>query len=92
MGRLASELVANGVRHLVVAGGETSGAVVDHLNIAGFRLGDEIAPGVPVVQTIGQQGGELSMALKSGNFGGTCFFAEALSKLQSIPEGNIHAE
>ncbi|NRP21779.1 hypothetical protein LPJGGPFB_05038 [Ensifer adhaerens] len=80
-GRLATALVDGGVRKLVVAGGETSGAVVDHLRIAGFRIGEEIAPGVPALKTIGRSDGELSMALKSGNFGGIDFFALALSKL-----------
>ena len=78
---LAGRLVCMGVRRLVVAGGETSGAVVDHLGIRGFRIGDEIAPGVPVVTTIGRSGGELSMALKSGNFGEIDFFGRALSML-----------
>ena len=81
MADLASRLVDMGVRRLVVAGGETSGAVVDHLGVRGFRIGDEIAPGVPVVTTIGRSGGELSMALKSGNFGEIDFFSRALSML-----------
>ncbi|OWV86835.1 3-oxo-tetronate kinase [Rhizobium sp. R693] len=80
-GRLARALVDSGVRRLIVAGGETSGAVVDHLEIPGFRIGEEIAPGVPVLRTVGFAGGELSMALKSGNFGGVDFFEQALSKL-----------
>lgn len=81
MGALAVGLVDHGVRRLIVAGGETSGAVVDHLHIDGFRIGEEIAAGVPALQTIGRPGGELSMALKSGNFGGVDFFERALSKL-----------
>lgn len=79
--RLAHALVDIGVRRLVVAGGETSGAVVDHFGIPGFRIGEEIAPGVPALRTVGFSGCELSMALKSGNFGGVDFFERALSKL-----------
>ncbi len=73
-------LVALGVRRLVVAGGETSGAVVDRLGIPAFRLGAEIAPGVPVMRTIGEPG--MLLALKSGNFGGPDFFQDALRLMQ----------
>ncbi len=79
--RLAAALVEAGVLRLVVAGGETSGAVVDHLRIPGFRIGEEIAPGVPALKTIGWKEGEIAMALKSGNFGGVDFFERALSRL-----------
>ena len=53
---------------LVVAGGETSGAVVDRLLIPGFLVGVEIAPGVPVLRAVGAKA--MLLALKSGNFGG----------------------
>jgi 3-dehydrotetronate 4-kinase len=76
---IASGLVDSGVRRLVVAGGETSGAAVDKLGVSAFRLGPEIAPGVPLMRTVGRKGGELQMALKSGNFGGRDFFTRALS-------------
>lgn len=79
LAEIASGLVASGVRRLVVAGGETSGAAVDRLGVAAFRLGPEIAPGVPLMRTVGRTGGELQMALKSGNFGGRDFFTRALA-------------
>jgi 3-dehydrotetronate 4-kinase len=79
LAEITSGLVALGVRRLVVAGGETSGAAVDRLGVSAFRLGPEIAPGVPLMRTVGRKGGELQMALKSGNFGGRDFFARALS-------------
>jgi uncharacterized protein YgbK (DUF1537 family) len=78
---IAAELVALGVNRLVVAGGETSGAVVDRLGISSFEVGEELAAGVPKLRTIGRAEGELMMALKSGNFGGIDFFVEALSRL-----------
>jgi uncharacterized protein YgbK (DUF1537 family) len=74
---LAEALVARGVRRLVVAGGETAGAVVDRLAIRAFLIGAEIAPGVPALRTVGT-GEPMGMALKSGNFGGPDFFTEAL--------------
>jgi len=77
---LAEGLVAAGVRRLVVAGGETSGAVVDRLAIPAFRLGPEIAPGVPVLASVGA-GPAMRLALKSGNFGGPDFFTRALALL-----------
>lgn len=73
---LAEGLVAAGVRRLIVAGGETSGAVVDRLGLAAFLLGPEIAPGVPALATVG--GTDMRLALKSGNFGGPDFFTRAL--------------
>ena len=78
MADIAEGLVRSGVRRLVVAGGETSGAVVDRLGIPGFLVGAEIAAGVPVLRTVGVQFGEMLLALKSGNFGGREFFSDAL--------------
>ena len=79
MADLADGLVHAGVRRLIVAGGETSGAVVDRLAIPGFLVGREIAAGVPVLRAIGAQAGEMLLALKSGNFGAPTFFADALN-------------
>ncbi|WP_081162910.1 3-oxo-tetronate kinase [Ensifer aridi] len=79
---IAGELVARGVKRLVVAGGETSGATVDRLGIPAFLIGPEIAPGVPVLRTIGNSQGEMLMALKSGNFGGEDFFGAALAMMR----------
>jgi uncharacterized protein YgbK (DUF1537 family) len=78
MADIAEGLVQSGVRRLVVAGGETSGAVVDRLGIPGFLVGAEIAAGVPVLRAVGARGGEMLLALKSGNFGGPAFFSDAL--------------
>ena len=77
MADLAERLVEKGVRRLVVAGGETSGAVVDRLGVPGFIVGPEIAAGVPVLGTSGYRH-DMRIALKSGNFGGPDFFADAL--------------
>jgi uncharacterized protein YgbK (DUF1537 family) len=78
MADIAEELVQSGVHRLVVAGGETSGAVVDRLKIPGFLVGEEIAAGVPVLRAVGAHAGEMLLALKSGNFGGPQFFTDAL--------------
>jgi 3-dehydrotetronate 4-kinase len=75
---IAEGLVQAGVRRLVVAGGETSGAVVDRLNIPGFLIGAEIAAGVPVLRAVGARQGAMLLALKSGNFGEPEFFSDAL--------------
>jgi 3-dehydrotetronate 4-kinase len=79
LAEIAAGLVEIGVRRLIVAGGETSGAAVDRLGVSALQLGPEIAPGVPLMRTIGRDGGEMQMALKSGNFGGRGFFARALA-------------
>jgi 3-dehydrotetronate 4-kinase len=82
MADIAVGLVQSGVRRLVVAGGETSGAVVDRLGIPGFLVGPEIAAGVPVLRAVGARDGEMLLALKSGNFGGPEFFSDALKLMQ----------
>jgi len=68
-----------GVRKFVVAGGETSGAVVQALDVQTLRIGAQIDPGVPATATTGDI--PLALALKSGNFGATDFFAKALRHL-----------
>jgi len=78
MATIASGLLDRGARRLVIAGGETAGAVVDRLAIPAFLVGPEIAAGVPVLRTIGAKPAEMVLALKSGNFGGLDFFMDAL--------------
>lgn len=73
---IAAALVQRGVRRLVVAGGETSGAVVNRLGVQQLRIGAEIDPGVPWTYAEGS-GPPLRLALKSGNFGGRDFFTAA---------------
>jgi 3-dehydrotetronate 4-kinase len=82
MADIAEGLVRSGVRRLIVAGGETSGAVVDRLGIPGFLVGEEIAAGVPVLRAVGAGRGEMLLALKSGNFGGPGFFSDALNLMR----------
>ncbi|HVV41799.1 MAG TPA: 3-oxo-tetronate kinase [Nitrobacter sp.] len=82
MADIAEGLVRAGARRLVVAGGETSGAVVDRLGLPGFLVGPEIAPGVPVLRSVGAAQGEMLLALKSGNFGGPAFFSDALGLMR----------
>lgn len=79
MGKIATGLMDTGVRQLVVAGGETSGAVVKALDIQALRIGPEIDPGVPWTEAIG--GVPLALALKSGNFGAEDFFQKSLDML-----------
>jgi uncharacterized protein YgbK (DUF1537 family) len=78
---VAEALVRAGVRRLVVAGGETAGAVVTRLDVHSLRIGAEIDPGVP--WTYAEGGGEpLLLALKSGNFGAPDFFIKAFTMLE----------
>jgi uncharacterized protein YgbK (DUF1537 family) len=74
---LARLLVAGGVRRLISAGGETSGAVVEGLDLSELQIGPEIAPGVPAMRA--RKG--LVIALKSGNFGSEDFFVKAAALL-----------
>jgi uncharacterized protein YgbK (DUF1537 family) len=77
-GALAAALHARGVRRFVVAGGETSGAVVSALGIRAMLVGAEIDPGVPALCARGADPRDtVALALKSGNFGAPDFFARA---------------
>jgi uncharacterized protein YgbK (DUF1537 family) len=80
---IARGLVAYGVRRLVIAGGETAGAIVQALGITGLRIGRQIDPGVPWTASLPGSLGEpaLALALKSGNFGAPDFFMRAFSVL-----------
>ncbi len=83
LAQIARGLVGSGVRRLVVAGGETSGAVVQALGVTQLRIGAAICTGVPWTQAEGalfnpSLDAPLHLALKSGNFGGPDFFDEAL--------------
>ncbi|BCT33152.1 3-oxo-tetronate kinase [Pseudomonas protegens] len=79
LGEIARGLRDNGVRRFVVAGGETSGAVVKALGVRLLQIGAQIDPGVPA--TVSSGGEPLALALKSGNFGGRDFFSKALGQL-----------
>ena len=81
MARIAEGLVGLGVRRMVVAGGETAGAVVSRLGVRRLRIGAEIDPGVPWTLAEGA-GPALLLALKSGNFGATDFFLKAFQVLE----------
>jgi uncharacterized protein YgbK (DUF1537 family) len=76
--RIAVGLADAGVRTFIVAGGETSGAVLEALNIRSLAFGDEIDPGVP--WTFSLDPPEYRFALKSGNFGSHDFFTKAMGK------------
>jgi 3-dehydrotetronate 4-kinase len=86
MARIAEGLVSRGVRRMVVAGGETAGAVVTRLGVRQLRIGAEIDPGVPWTLASGAQADgkatDLLLALKSGNFGATDFFLKAFQMLE----------
>jgi uncharacterized protein YgbK (DUF1537 family) len=75
----ARDLVDAGVRRLVVAGGETSGAVVSALAVQSVAIGEEIDPGVPVLSVTAPV--SMALALKSGNFGSRDFFSKALQRM-----------
>ncbi len=82
LSRIAAGLVGLGVRQLVVAGGETSGAVVQALGVQQLAIGPQIDPGVPwtAARSPACAGEWLHLALKSGNFGSTDFFSKAWAR------------
>jgi 3-dehydrotetronate 4-kinase len=78
---IAAGLVEAGVRQLVVAGGETSGACVQALGVQQLQIGPQIDPGVPWCWGRDTRGRPLHLALKSGNFGADDFFAKSFALL-----------
>jgi uncharacterized protein YgbK (DUF1537 family) len=80
LAEIAKGLVKMGVRKLVVAGGETAGAVVGALGVSGLRIGPQIDPGVPWTESLDAE--PIALALKSGNFGSADFFGKALAQLE----------
>ena len=81
LARIAQGLIAAGVTRLVVAGGETAGAVVQALKVSALKIGPQIDPGVPWTATAGAH--PILLALKSGNFGTADFFAKSLAQLDA---------
>ena len=81
LARIAQGLIAAGVTRLVVAGGETAGAVVQALKVSALKIGPQIDPGVPWTATAGAH--PILLALKSGNFGTVDFFAKSLAQLDA---------
>ncbi|MEO6920911.1 MAG: 3-oxo-tetronate kinase [Collimonas sp.] len=79
LAEIAAALLTQGVRRFVIAGGETSGAVVKALGVHALRIGAQIDPGVPATASTGAT--PLALALKSGNFGSAVFFEKALRHL-----------
>jgi len=88
----ARALVAEaGVRQLVVAGGETSGAVVQALGVAQLRIGPQVDPGVPwCAAHSAAADGVVHLALKSGNFGTPDFFTKAFARLAGTTAEAAH--
>ncbi|MBD8066151.1 four-carbon acid sugar kinase family protein [Devosia sp. PTR5] len=81
MGELARTLARRGFTRFLIAGGETSGAVIRDLGVTTLQIGPEIDPGVPWTISTGS-GPELALALKSGNFGADDFFVKAWERLK----------
>ena len=91
---LASRAVADGlIRHIIVAGGETAGAVGEGLGLGALEVADVLDPGVPVLRPVEQASAAstlLSVTYKSGNFGGGGFFSRALRRF-GVPEPHEEA-
>jgi len=68
--------LAGDITRLIVAGGETAGAVTAALGVEAAEVLHSIDPGVPAILPVG--GPPITLVLKSGNFGGPDFFRKAL--------------
>jgi uncharacterized protein YgbK (DUF1537 family) len=79
LAEVGRRLLASGFTRFLIAGGETSGAVVAALGVSALQIGPEIDPGVPWTRSIGLP--DVALALKSGNFGAADFFLKAWTKL-----------
>ena len=83
LARIACLLQAKDFSRFVIAGGETSGAVVAALGVSTLAIGPEIDTGVPWTRCV--DGPDVALALKSGNFGASDFFVRAWSLLDAAP-------
>ncbi|MEV0616237.1 3-oxo-tetronate kinase [Nonomuraea sp. NPDC050404] len=82
LARVAQRLVERaGITRLLVAGGETSGAIVRALGIGLLRIGPEIATGICWSSATTAGGEVVALALKSGNFGPDDLFTSAWDRL-----------
>lgn len=79
---IAVEMVNKGYRNIIVAGGETSGAVTKKLGYNFFEIGKSVAPGVPIMKPLDNK--EIRLILKSGNFGQQDFFERAIEKIEGM--------
>ena len=82
---IAKKAVENGFNRIIVAGGETSGAVTKILGYDSYLVGDSIAPGVPVMIPINNE--KIRLVLKSGNFGQKDFFMRAINTTKENENG-----
>lgn len=73
---IAKRALDGGIKRIIVAGGETSGAVTKKLGFSSYIIGDSVAPGVPVMVPVEDE--SVRLVLKSGNFGQPDFFERAL--------------
>lgn len=79
---LAERAVKKGICRIIVAGGETSGAVTKRLKFSSYEIGESVAPGVPVMIPVENE--NVRLVLKSGNFGGEDFFEKVLKMTEGI--------
>lgn len=81
LARIAAAAVEElGVRRILVAGGETSGAVAAGLGVDVLRVRRVAAPGVAWTTAQHAVGRVLDLCFKSGNFGGPDFFTDAFEE------------
>lgn len=83
MAYFATQAMKDGFTHIIVAGGETSGAVTRALGFKSFLIGQSVAPGVPVLTPLEKQ--TVRLVLKSGNFGGENFFTQTIQSIRGGP-------
>lgn len=82
--KIAKQIIDLGYTRIIVAGGETSGAVMQALDFNHFVIGESISPGVPIMIPLDFP--EIRLILKSGNFGDKDFFIKALKMTEENHE------
>lgn len=73
-------VLASDVRRLAIAGGDSSGEVMQALNVDALTIAAALSPGAPLCRTWSsdQRFDALEVTLKGGQMGGVAFFADAL--------------
>ncbi|MFC4354281.1 3-oxo-tetronate kinase [Chryseomicrobium palamuruense] len=75
LAELSKIAIEDGFTNIIVAGGETSGAIVKKLGLEAYKIGRSVTPGIPILQPLANT--DIRLVLKSGNFGEKDFFIKA---------------
>lgn len=81
LAEIAAQLSTAGTAEFIIAGGETSGAVLERLGVRRLEVGQQLSAGVSWLTGVSGTGATHNFVLKSGNFGTVDLFTSAWGAL-----------